>query len=1713
MAVNQHLPYALEDCASSSYPSLLEGLSAAVEANDDAELRYGIRAITRCLDLRYKLDPSTRAGIARVLLGRILSDPYDHVRQAKRIGLLTRILKKRRNVPLEIAWRPLYDLVQDTVIARADRGFAGRGIREVYGSGLLQLVEHARRFFPASAAAEIVAELKPQFCPHDWHASFRAQALLVTFMPTHQGLHEPWFADVLHWLEYYETASEWMSVWLGLLSRLAKDSWRLRVPGGEADAEEDGDGEGEGEDPDADAEGEEPVPVPAPAAAGPPGPPPPPDWAPLVPWLFARLLRDLELPVGGGRVGSAKIDSAGVPAETRACLAHVYRSARDHRVSRVVKILVYTMKPAGPDGKPTAVLGGLERLLGTVGPYFHPSNSGGHSNSLARLVSALVDTFAARLQVERKHAASPLAAAYPHPDALGEADVAAFAELLLPHLNLSLFSKSGSLSQAAIGCMRQMAYLAPQAALAPLLADRILPALGLGPALDERVLAAAHHTIGAIEALSALAHALLWRDLRPRVPVPLLDLLNATLPGIDANDPSKTRATLRFYTNVLYCAPLVPAPRGGGGGGGFDGMEIDGAGDEAEEEARRASHGFGEWAEGFLGRLLEMLGHAEKPKKGKDAQEEWDAFLLQRAAELLFAQLASGGAGGGLYDSALDRVVALVSDRELPNARKQVSLVVGAAVAAHPERALPRFLRIAERALDPASHPADSEWTWHVGLLAQAVRRAGAALLKHLPALRRLLDAAFADAGKKKVVKAGGKLLRRVLWALTAVYTTDLRSLPPSAWKVRPLSLPSPPAPSPLSFVLSSIRSFGRVPAPNHTRGRSSVRPRSPVWYFTPAATPEEGELWKEWGRRFRMKDELQVTWHVPSPEEAAAARALAGAYLAGPLATLRDGAATAPREALYAALQTLVAVARGSTAMLDDWLPEGDAAAPASPEEEGGEGAHARPKRLLPPLPAGQLPRAAPSSYPGLPPEGPAAFLPVLSALARGALGRGGARETDVAGAVLVTKLCHVLLNVRGGGEHELSQHYLGTRRRACSYFRGIQKELVFEPRAQPRALLVEQAYQQHQRRLDYNGMCVPYGAAQRALLADLEALSAHPFAKVRKKAQGSLLAAARRYPPALNALPQQRQLAVPGGGARSGSPAVGAATPEERAVEDRVTAACCLLQSVHLVRRITRDWRLAARFARAILATSHHEKLSLQSRLANLFFIVAIGTRPLPLADEADRRVRSDLFHHLLDLLDASCAPAPAPAPAPASSDAAAPSSSSSSGAAAPLHWRYQLMALTSASLLLRPDDAEPPAPPRPRPPAPCFALMRAQVALHAVTALLRAYRPPPAGPLPAGAEEPGEPDAALFDEDPPRTPPAGTVRPSPPSSRAPCVADGRGGRDGLPGAHFRGLAPGSRAAGARMRARKAARLGARGGASEGNRAAVLAAVRGAWRTGRCWTAWWVHGPRPPLRRRRGGGGAALGRLGNGGGIADVLGDVLASAAGGRGHRAASSQEAFVALHAGLAQGIARTAGPDAALGHLWPLLEKLARTTSERDNQCTSAELFAGIVRGSRRWPLERQRELWGRARPLLRACLDAAGGAESVADWAGAIRFLVHNRDPRRFRWLAEELVSAVEGSPSTSTAAEGAGAGAEAGAGTAAAQANRLKFLQPLLDEFDWKARGLAARLVAALVPGRLRHPFKQVPPLLFPSSSPLSLSLLWSASCFPRVPLDAGASS
>jgi proteasome activator subunit 4 len=501
--------------------------------------------------------------------------------------------------------------------------------------------------------------------------------------------------------------------------------------------------------------------------------------------IFTAILRLLEIPVGQATSPySALVDI------TSGLGIMLDRDSRKHPVAHhIARWIVMSLSPACLESQ-DSILAQLEGLIQAVETFFHPSNSGNWTKTLAQLVYYLADFFVMRWNRERSGEMD-----IPADRRLNEPLKKRFVLCLRDVIFMGIYAKSGTAMNFSLSTLQSLAYLEPHLIL-PGALQRIYPSM--------QGLVEVHRTTSSLRSLQVLSRIIVrTRGFRCH----MTTLLGLALPGIDANDLEKSMHTLSFIQAVCYNIPFEDLTKGRDDvncsmlamqwiTGEVERMETEGANvklnydtdlsDETEEMILRSSTaGFGEFLISFLGRvftLLENLPDASRVRSG--SPEENVVNTLPATLMPLLSSLSPE-----LYDMALQKVVDFVANHVIHQARDAMAFICNAVCKVNPEKALKRFVPLlvqgirseidengaaSTRTTGSEVLPRDRALVWNVSMLSMCVVHVGSAVLNHK---QDLLDIAIYMQEKCKGIPTihVSNFIHHLLLNLTVTYTLDYR--------------------------------------------------------------------------------------------------------------------------------------------------------------------------------------------------------------------------------------------------------------------------------------------------------------------------------------------------------------------------------------------------------------------------------------------------------------------------------------------------------------------------------------------------------------------------------------------------------------------------------------------------------------------------------------------------------------------------------------------------------------------------------------------------------------------------------------------------------------------------------------------------------------------------------------------------------------------------
>lgn len=361
--------------------------SSSLSASAISETLVYVPLIKSFLDAKAEPGLKLIRVLTSTLLTVVLSTECDLAAQARWGSVLHRVLRShgkklkkyclQGGAPFQIEWFPLYTQLRRHYLVMTPN-YEGAGVMEARRQALVHLIHQSRRFFPEGSAMEIWTYFKPALQdPHSSEA-FEAIGWMCMMLPTQEicssGLDADkvtaWQETVDAWLGTWSQRvhnQTWQSLWFGLLARLAKHDVHGAV-----------------------------------------------DWRRHMRGIVNRFLWAFHVPLGPA--SASPPFRAGAPAPIEALFANDMLS----RSASTAKILMWSIGREdisgggdGGDGGNDAIdaigittkdddpaLSCLENIVAIFEQYYHPSNGGKWSGSLALFLRNLCDNFCKRLVAE-----------------------------------------------------------------------------------------------------------------------------------------------------------------------------------------------------------------------------------------------------------------------------------------------------------------------------------------------------------------------------------------------------------------------------------------------------------------------------------------------------------------------------------------------------------------------------------------------------------------------------------------------------------------------------------------------------------------------------------------------------------------------------------------------------------------------------------------------------------------------------------------------------------------------------------------------------------------------------------------------------------------------------------------------------------------------------------------------------------------------------------------------------------------------------------------------------------------------------------------------------------------------------------------------------------------------------------------------------------------
>ncbi|KAL3944784.1 MAG: hypothetical protein SGBAC_001155 [Bacillariaceae sp.] len=565
------------------------------------------------------------------------------------------------------------------------------------------------------------------------------------------------------------------------------------------------------------------------------------DWGPIRRRLLTHSQYWLQVPIGGASLDKS-FPNASAP-RSRTCPSRLkvfvgssssYEEGIDF-VAKVAKLLVVGLGKGVPIDGVSEGSKDVLRFLSFATPYFNPSNIGSWTFTLGAFLHYFCYELCCRigtagsieaLKVSRPDLAKALCDVEPSLTvaAIPHHEVVTLMNALLPLCQQALYSKNGHVGRAGEAAMLYLTQIDPV---------RVTPAFidFATRALDISAVNLAHQAPAALSALTRLLQPAL-RSSPGILLVRLPDILRLSLAGIDSNDQNKTIRTLILYRSLTSWIPVGGSPK--------NWMTLEGTAREASQAEdgtmgigtnllkylyahiqapeyvaaidklpessllkqgtdvgdldfdlllEEASSALSDWVLEFLDRIYSLLrATGEREKAGKTAsgvasrhssadvqQARNFSRVLKECVTQTFASMDDE-----THKQAVKSVVRFLQEETLPQAAKDSSflcLAVSAARVKNGEVVSPGLDALLPVLLDDLEHHSNKTVSYRLRCVAGAIRACGTAIIKHKADIMRAVDFALSSTDKH-VYKTGCKLMRHTLATLCESYALTSNTVP-----------------------------------------------------------------------------------------------------------------------------------------------------------------------------------------------------------------------------------------------------------------------------------------------------------------------------------------------------------------------------------------------------------------------------------------------------------------------------------------------------------------------------------------------------------------------------------------------------------------------------------------------------------------------------------------------------------------------------------------------------------------------------------------------------------------------------------------------------------------------------------------------------------------------------------------------------------------------
>ncbi|KAK5582259.1 hypothetical protein RB653_003842 [Dictyostelium firmibasis] len=616
------------------------------------------------------------------------------------IGLL--FSRGKKVIELKVNWRPLYKLFKENCeIAKQYGAFDDHHSSVKLQQRFNVLVYNCQPFFGGDEVVdELLEEIGGYLVPHSNYLYFCANVLYL-FTPTY---HFSTLKAIPKWVDLYlnyywswiDFNKDWDERWLFIFSRATKFGVNI-------------------------------------------------DWTPVLPMLYTKILKALDLGVGSPSMAHLKPVKHKIP--------EIFRLTREdrmefHSIGKIIACLINSKTE-------TPAIQHFKTLISKISLYFHPSNTGDWTTDLGEMTLSMSKSFLKRNKY------------IPYSEQI----IQEFLEIIYPSLTHALYSKKKNISLTIAKIMNEFSHVAPSYILPKIIED-------FYSSVDREEL---NRLIGGIEVVSTCLHPILFSPQFPEGKTHLTAFMEIMIKCLDPIYTNKASGTFKFF-NKLFGTILISD----------ENQYIDQCENQIEENVTLSTSLFQEWSINFIDATVNFLLQSST-KKGNFKRETVPNIFFRETMELFFGALSNE-----IYKAVLGRLKSVFTNVFEPEYYKQLGEFLKSATLRDPVQSISVFLPIFINKLftkhkittnnnncnngiryDIIGDLSDQELRLYITYIGYLVFKGGHGLIEFKDQLVDILTVLM-ESDNKIVLKATSKVIRKLIFSLTRIYPLNTRVVPQS---------------------------------------------------------------------------------------------------------------------------------------------------------------------------------------------------------------------------------------------------------------------------------------------------------------------------------------------------------------------------------------------------------------------------------------------------------------------------------------------------------------------------------------------------------------------------------------------------------------------------------------------------------------------------------------------------------------------------------------------------------------------------------------------------------------------------------------------------------------------------------------------------------------------------------------------------------------------